>query len=381
MNSDTPSRAGDATDELAVLIETLHETERRLEELTAGEVDAVTDRDGRTFLLRHAQYHLRQSEAAKQAAILNGLPAHIAMLDVQGVIVSVNESWRQFSDINACQSPGHCVGMNYLEICDHAHGNDTASAHEAARGIRSVLHGESAVFSIEYACHSPTEQRWFLLTVTSLASNSMSGAVVMHLNTTAQKLAKDMLRESERRFTAMLDKVDLVSVMLDREGRITYCNECLLRLCGWSLAEVIGTDWFDCFMPPETGDMRPVFEKLLVDFPETRVLENELVTRSGGRRLIRWNNSVLRSVSGDVIGTASIGEDITDRKAAEAVLTQRAIELERFHRLSVGRELQMIELKKQVNELQLQAGQEPAYDLTFLDSGRLQPHASHERAS
>ena len=41
------------------------------------------------------------------------------------------------------------------------------------------------------------------------------------------------------------------------------------------------------------------------------------MSRSGERRLIRWNNSVLRSVAGNVIGTASIGEDITDQKRSE----------------------------------------------------------------
>jgi light-regulated signal transduction histidine kinase (bacteriophytochrome) len=56
--------------EVAALIATLHTAGQRLEELTAGEVDSVMDREGRSFLLRHAQEELRQSEAAKQAAIL-----------------------------------------------------------------------------------------------------------------------------------------------------------------------------------------------------------------------------------------------------------------------------------------------------------------------
>ncbi len=47
-------------------------------------------------------------------------------------------------------------------------------------------------------------------------------------------------------------------------------------------------------------------------------IDNEILTRSGERRFIRWNNSVLRSGAGDVIGTASIGEDITEGKAAES---------------------------------------------------------------
>ncbi|MEO7050808.1 MAG: PAS domain-containing protein [Rhodanobacter sp.] len=508
MNWGTPPPAGETTDELALLIETLHKTGQRLEELTGGEVDAVTDSDGRTFLLRHAQYELRQSEAAKQATILNALPAHIAMLDVHGIIVAVNESWCQFGDRNACQNDWHCVGMNYLEVCDRAYGNGTAGAHEAAQGIRSVLNGRSAIFSIEYACHSPDKRRWFLLTVTPLVASSTHGAVVMHLDITGRvlnaqaleaqhmelralfnaipsmvwvrdtrshivrvnqraadatgetitalqgkslleiypedadryyaddlevmrsgspklgvvetvaaedgtklwmqidkvpliagdgstsgivvvatdisetKRAEAALRESERRFNDMLDQVQLASVMLDRQARITYCNNFFLSLTGWQREEVVGRNWYQVFKAPDAPETQAIFEQRL--FAESRAFmhtESQLITRSGEHRLIGWSHSVLRSGSGEVIGTASIGEDITDRKAAETVLAQRSSELERFHHLSVGRELQMVELKKQVNELNRQAGREPAYDLAFLQSGPLQPDASHERAS
>jgi PAS domain S-box-containing protein len=163
----------------------------------------------------------------------------------------------------------------------------------------------------------------------------------------------------------MLDNVELVSVMLDREARITYCNEYLLRLTGWRIEEVIGQSWFERFIPSDS-DMKRVFAALIGDQPAARHHDNEIVTRSGELRTIRWNNSVLRSGAGDVIGSASIGEDITQRKAAEEVLAQHTAELERFHRLSVGRELQMIELKKQINETARLAGQAPVYNLAFL---------------
>jgi light-regulated signal transduction histidine kinase (bacteriophytochrome) len=69
--------------EVAALIATLHTAGQRLEELTAGEVDSVMDREGRLFLLRHAQEELRHSEAAKQALILE--------------LKSVNEDLESFS--------------------------------------------------------------------------------------------------------------------------------------------------------------------------------------------------------------------------------------------------------------------------------------------
>ena len=106
---------GDNAKEVSALIDTLHQTGQRLEELTAGEVDTVADRDGWTFLLQRAQEHLRYSEAAKQAAIINSLPAHIALLDKDGVILSVNQAWGRFAGANALQNPNNGIGANYLE--------------------------------------------------------------------------------------------------------------------------------------------------------------------------------------------------------------------------------------------------------------------------
>jgi PAS domain S-box-containing protein len=68
-----------------------------------------------------------------------------------------------------------------------------------------------------------------------------------------------------------------------------------------------------------------------------------------------------------LIGTI---QDITELKAAEEALRQHTeslersnLELERFNRVAVGRELRMIELKRQINDLCAQSGQPPQYGL------------------
>jgi PAS domain S-box-containing protein len=98
MNLEKSSELVDASEEIAALIETLLTTEQRLEELTAGEVDTVAGRDGRTFLLRRAQEQLRFREAAKQTAILNELrvlfdmiPAMIWFKDTENNILRINK--------------------------------------------------------------------------------------------------------------------------------------------------------------------------------------------------------------------------------------------------------------------------------------------------
>ena len=333
MKTATPQTPRDASKEISALIETLHQTEQRLEQLTGGEVDSVVDRAGQTILLRHAQERLRLNESARQVAILSALPASIALLDSRGNILTTNEAWQQFGRANAAHRAGHDVGVNYLAVCDKARGDNAREASRAAAGIRAVLDGKEITFALEYPCHSPAERRWFMMTVTPLAGDTSKGAVVMHLNITERKLAALQLLESERRFSDLLGNVELVSTMLDREARITYCNDYLLRLTGWTREEVIGKNWWDIFMPRDLTELKDaVFAQLLDNQPSALHHENDIVTRSGERRLIRWNNSLLRSGDGDVTGMASIGEDITERTQAVNKLAANESLLRQFIR-------------------------------------------------
>jgi len=125
------------------------------------------------------------------------------------------------------------------------------------------------------------------------------------------------LLERDRRFSDLLDNVELVSMMLDTSARITYCNDFLLQLTGWRREELLGKNWFKIFIQPEVHNVQTVFASLIAGLSQARHHENEILTRAGERRLIRWNNSLLRSGAGEVIGTASIGEDITERVEAE----------------------------------------------------------------
>jgi PAS domain S-box-containing protein len=153
---------------------------------------------------------------------------------------------------------------------------------------------------------------------------------------TERRQAQDELRESERRFRSMLSHLELIAMMLDRNARITYCNDHLLRLTGWSREELIGRDWIETFIPRENAaEMFSAFTALLADAPQEWHRQSEIVTRSGKRLLIQWNHSVLRSPSGDVIGTASIGDDVTERRNMERQML-RAQRLESLGTLASG---------------------------------------------
>jgi PAS domain S-box-containing protein len=135
--------------------------------------------------------------------------------------------------------------------------------------------------------------------------------------------AEDALRASEYRYREIHEKVKLISVSLDIHGNITFCNDFLLNLTGWRQEEVVGLNWFDKFVPPDKRD--EIWQIFLTAFPNGNISVhevNEIVTKSGERLTISWSNVVLRDTSGNVIGTSSLGEDITERKKAEDNLVE-----------------------------------------------------------
>lgn len=131
-------------------------------------------------------------------AVIDSLAAHIAVLDRDGTIISTNAAWTRFAHDNYAGLPPRTgVGVNYLDICHGASGEASEGAVEVEAGIRAVLSGAVARFQYEYPCHSPNEQRWFLLQATGLERGA-GGAVLLHIDITERKRSERRLLETER---------------------------------------------------------------------------------------------------------------------------------------------------------------------------------------
>ncbi|RPJ74606.1 MAG: GAF domain-containing protein, partial [Desulfobacteraceae bacterium] len=74
--------------------------------------------------------------------ILDSLAYHIAVLDRQGIVIDVNESWRRFAAENAAAAPEKVDrGTDYLDICRRAADGGDPLAGSALEGISAVLEG------------------------------------------------------------------------------------------------------------------------------------------------------------------------------------------------------------------------------------------------
>jgi PAS domain S-box-containing protein len=141
---------------------------------------------------------------------------------------------------------------------------------------------------------------------------------------TARQRAEAAVRENEARFRGVLENLRAPAVCLDAGGRVTFANDALLALTGWARAEVEGDDYFARFVPGG-HEARAVFVRTVAagradELPAR--YENEVLTRDGARRLIAWDNAVLRDADGRVVGTASVGQDVTERARAQRLKDQ-----------------------------------------------------------
>ena len=122
---------------------------------------------------------------------------------------------------------------------------------------------------------------------------------------------------SESRYRELLEDINLLAILLDLNGKVTFCNPFLLSLTGYTSDEITGCDWFDKMLPDTDSDTKKMFLTALKSAQIPKYFENPIVTKSGELLDISWSNTLLRDSSGTIIGAASIGEDITERKLVE----------------------------------------------------------------
>ncbi|MDP2903726.1 MAG: diguanylate cyclase, partial [Methylovulum sp.] len=177
---------------------------------------------------------LRDSDQSKHA-ILNSISSQIAVLDCNGVIVAVNKAWRDFAlengIVSSMPAQHNYVDSNYLEICLAATPNE---GQEAYQGIKRVLEGALPHFFLEYACHSPNQQRWFVMSATPLDMDK-GGAVIVHTNITESKMAETSLRIAAIAFESQEGMI-----VTDADGVILRVNNAFTTITGYTAEEAIG---------------------------------------------------------------------------------------------------------------------------------------------
>lgn len=279
----------------------------------------------------------RKRTQETQAAILNALPAHIALVNREGVIVAVNESWRRFSIANGSPSQDCHLGWNYLSVCNSATGLHSDEAAQVATGLTGVLEGSLPHFTIEYPCHSCKEERWFRLLVTPLEENRQAGAVIMHLNITEQRRAKEALEKSAQEQRHLAEQLDIERLRLISAQRVAKVGSWETNLVTMSVVwsdethRIFETDPATLqpthmyFIERVHPDDRALVDKALfesINLQGAQECEHRILMPDGRIKFVLERWQIYDDKVGQPVSALGTCQDITERKKAEESLAQ-----------------------------------------------------------
>ncbi|MDI1311672.1 PAS domain-containing protein, partial [Prosthecobacter sp.] len=152
-------------------------------------------------------------------AVLDALPAEIAVLDCAGRIIAINKPWLKFSQGDAEIPMDRVgVGMDYLAVCQKAVAEGDSEAAQTLEGLQSVLSGKATEFKLEYPCHAPDKERWFVMHVIH-APPEVGGAIVAHTDITERRKLETALIANAAELTEAGRRKDEFLAMLAHELR------------------------------------------------------------------------------------------------------------------------------------------------------------------
>ncbi len=186
-----------------------------------------------------------------------------------------------------------------------------ALAHTAQR-----LGGGELTARVQLAGKEAREVQTLAHAFNDMANNIERGH--HHLESAVVERTLELASERDRA-QGYLDIAAVMLLALNADGRIAMINAAGAHLLGLGEGELIGMDWFEHFIPAAQRDnTRQVFLSVMRGEIESfKHYENDIVTASGTTRTLAWQNALLHDDMGEIVGTLSSAEDITERKAAE----------------------------------------------------------------
>jgi len=266
-------------------------------------------------------------------AVLDALPSQTAILDEAGTIVVVNAAWEQFARENGGVPECIGVGCNYLEVCDHAarHGGELGDApHRIASAIRALIESGTPTDTchIEYACHSPIEQRWFYCRVGRISDVGLPlRIIVSHENVSALRQTERALLASEARFSGAFEHAQVGIALTGRNGEFLQVNRKYCEIAGRTSDELMGLTVATVTFADDVADDEDKRDSLHRNELESYVQEKRYLRPSGETRWVVVTASQVRRPDGSIDCSLAVVEDIHERKltmlALEALNTER----------------------------------------------------------
>lgn len=275
----------------------------------------------------------RASYSQVAGAAASALGFHIAVLDENGNITYVNPAWTRFAKENGGAASRVGPGVNYFRVCG---GSKAApEVRHIVDGIRAVISGSAPHFHAEYACPSPTQNRWFTLSVNPLPQPER-GVVVCHTDITE-------LRQTRDDYALILDSARAILWHATLPGfRTTFTSRQAQNILGFPAEAWVNNPslWIER-IHPEDRDRVIAFTAKATEEKRSHDYEYRMIAADGRTVWLRnMVNVIVEKGRGTQVFGVSV--DISDRKQAEELksnMTRKLVLAQEKERKRISREL------------------------------------------
>ncbi|MDH4027345.1 MAG: response regulator [Nitrospirota bacterium] len=265
--------------------------------------------------------------------------------------------------------------MGYSVAAVVSSGEDAVRVAEAKRPdlilmdivLRGDINGIEAAGRIHSACNIP------VIYLTAYADEKMIGEAKLtepfgyitkpfeyrELNSSIEMAlykhnVEKQLRESRAWLSAILGSINDAVVATDMNGHVLFTNSVADKMSGMEKEKAEGRGFEEVFtlLNENTGDkMKFPSDALFKETPVTGQAAYVLIQGSGTKITVDIRASRLKDADNAVKGVVMVMRDITECKKMEQELKEKVEHLRQYYEISIGRELEMKELKEEIQKL------------------------------
>ena len=272
--------------------------------------------------LRNAQLQLEDTRD-RYARLYHQAPEGYLSLDASGVI-------RQFNQTFASMMGSGSVDLNGRSLAELMTGADRDIFLGRFKAFFNNPEGKSMDVTLRYGKSASSLMARLTgrreIDAVSPAGRSIRPLLLVIVSDiSVQKTMEDALRQERDASQRYLGVVGSIVIVIRQDQTVSLINQAGCQLLGCPQEDIIGANWFDRFLPERLRvNAKAYFTRLIAEEMDLiKSLESVVLTRSGEERIVAWRNTVLRDVTGRMTGTLSSGEDVTERRKAEAALRER----------------------------------------------------------